>query len=178
MTEIPAGEVVIASGPLTSDALAEQIAALTGQADGLHFYDAAAPLVTFDSVDMSSAYFASRYDRGTPDYINCPMDKEQYTAFWQALTTAQEAEVHGFDDGGVFEGCMPVEVMARRGVDTLRYGPLKPVGLRDPRTGKENYAVVQLRRDNADGTLYNLVGFQTHLTWGEQKRVFGPACGH
>ena len=172
VTEIPAGEVVIASGPLTSDALAEQIAALTGQADGLHFYDAAAPLVAFDSVDMSSAYFASRYDRGTPDYINCPMDKEQYTAFWQALTTAQEAEVHGFDDGGVFEGCMPVEVMARRGEDTLRFGPLKPKGLPDPKTGRDPYAVVQLRKDNADGSIYNLVGFQTHLKWPEQRRVF------
>lgn len=172
VTEIPAGEVVIASGPLTSDALAERIAALTGQADGLHFYDAAAPLVAFDSVDMSSAYFASRYDRGTPDYINCPMDKEQYTAFWQALTTAQEAEVHGFDDGGVFEGCMPVEVMARRGEDTLRFGPLKPKGLPDPKTGRDPYAVVQLRKDNADGSIYNLVGFQTHLKWPEQRRVF------
>ena len=172
VTEIPAGEVVIASGPLTSDALAEQIAALTGQADGLHFYDAAAPLVAFDSVDMSSAYFASRYDRGTPDYINCPLDKEQYTAFWQALTTAEEAEVHGFDDGGVFEGCMPVEVMARRGEDTLRFGPLKPKGLPDPKTGRDPYAVVQLRKDNADGSIYNLVGFQTHLKWPEQRRVF------
>ena len=172
VTEIPAGEVVIASGPLTSDALAEQIAALTGQADGLHFYDAAAPLVAFDSVDMSSAYFASRYDRGTPDYINCPLDKEQYTAFWQALTTAEAAEVHGFDDGGVFEGCMPVEVMARRGEDTLRFGPLTPKGLPDPRTGRDPYAVVQLRKDNADGSIYNLVGFQTHLKWPEQRRVF------
>ena len=121
---------------------------------------------------MDSAFFASRYDKGTADYVNCPMDKEEYLAFVTELVSAKEAPVHGFDDSGVFEGCMPVEVMARRGVDTLRYGPLKPVGLRDPRTGKENYAVVQLRRDNADGTLYNLVGFQTHLTWGEQKRVF------
>ena len=170
-TQIPEGEVVIATGPLSSDAIAEKIAALCPESD-LHFYDAVAPIVTLESVDMDSAFFASRYDKGTADYVNCPMDKDEYLAFVAELVSAKEAEVHGFDDGGVFEGCMPVEVMARRGIDTLRYGPLKPVGLRDPRTGKENYAVVQLRRDNADGTLYNLVGFQTHLTWGEQKRVF------
>lgn len=170
-TEIPDGEVVIATGPLSSDAIAEKIAALCPNSD-LHFYDAVAPIVTLESVDMSSAFFASRYDKGTADYVNCPMDKDEYLAFVQELVSAREAEVHGFDDGGVFEGCMPVEVMARRGVDTLRYGPLKPVGLVDPRTGKANYAVVQLRRDNAEGTIYNLVGFQTHLTWGEQKRVF------
>ncbi len=170
-TEIPAGEVIVATGPLSSDAIAEKIAALCPDSD-LHFYDAVAPIVTLESVDMESAFFASRYDKGTADYVNCPMDKDEYLAFVQELVSAKEAEVHGFDDAGVFEGCMPVEVMARRGVDTLRYGPLKPVGLRDPRTGKENYAVVQLRRDNADGTLYNLVGFQTHLTWGEQRRVF------
>ena len=170
-TEIPEGEVVIATGPLSSDAIAEKIAALCPDSD-LHFYDAVAPIVTLESVDMDSAFFASRYDKGTADYVNCPMDKEEYLAFVEELTHAKEAEVHGFDDGGVFEGCMPVEVMARRGVDTLRYGPLKPVGLIDPRTGRENYAVVQLRRDNADGTIYNIVGFQTHLTWGEQKRVF------
>ncbi len=169
--EFPEGELVIATGPLTSDALAERITALCN-ADGLHFYDAVAPIVSLDSVDMESAFFASRYDKGTADYVNCPMDEEEYKAFWKELCSAKEAEVHGFDDGGVFEGCMPVEVMARRGEDTLRFGPLKPVGLRDPRTQKENYAVVQLRKDNADGTLYNLVGFQTHLTWGEQKRVF------
>ena len=168
---IPEGEVVIATGPLSSDAIADRIAALCPESD-LHFYDAVAPIVTMESVDMDSAFFASRYDKGTADYVNCPMDKEEYLAFVTELVSAKEAPVHGFDDSGVFEGCMPVEVMARRGVDTLRYGPLKPVGLRDPRTGKENYAVVQLRRDNADGTLYNLVGFQTHLTWGEQKRVF------
>lgn len=169
--EIPEGEVVIATGPLSSDAIAEKIAALCPDSD-LHFYDAVAPIVTLESVDMDSAFFASRYDKGTADYVNCPMDKDEYLAFVEELTHAKEAEVHGFDDGGVFEGCMPVEVMARRGVDTLRYGPLKPVGLIDPRTGRENYAVVQLRRDNADGTIYNIVGFQTHLTWGEQKRVF------
>ena len=169
--DIPDGEVVIATGPLSSDAIAEKIAALCPDSD-LHFYDAVAPIVTLDSVDMDSAFFASRYDKGTADYVNCPMDKEEYLAFVQELVSAKEAPVHGFDDGGVFEGCMPVEVMARRGVDTLRYGPMKPVGLIDPRTGRENYAVVQLRRDNADGTIYNIVGFQTHLTWGEQKRVF------
>ena len=170
-TEIPEGEVVVATGPLSSDAIAEKIAGLCPDSD-LHFYDAVAPIVTLESVDMDSAFFASRYDKGTADYVNCPMDKEEYLAFVTELVSAKEAEIHGFDDGGVFEGCMPVEVMARRGVDTLRYGPLKPVGLKDPRTGKENYAVVQLRRDNADGTIYNMVGFQTHLTWGEQKRVF------
>ena len=169
--DIPDGQVVIATGPLSSDAIAEKIAALCPDSD-LHFYDAVAPIVTLDSVDMDSAFFASRYDKGTADYVNCPMDKEEYLAFVKELVSAREAPVHGFDDGGVFEGCMPVEVMARRGVDTLRYGPMKPVGLIDPRTGRENYAVVQLRRDNADGTIYNIVGFQTHLTWGEQKRVF------
>ena len=169
--DIPDGEVVVATGPLSSDAIAERIAALCPGSD-LHFYDAVAPIVTLESVDMDSAFFASRYDKGTADYVNCPMDKDEYLAFVRELCEAKEAAVHGFDDGSVFEGCMPVEVMARRGVDTLRYGPLKPVGLVDPRTGRENYAVVQLRRDNADGTIYNMVGFQTHLTWGEQKRVF------
>ena len=173
VTDLPEGEVVVATGPLTSDALADRLLSMLGGEDSaLHFFDAAAPLVSFDSVDMDSGFFASRYDKGTPDYINCPMEKEEYLAFWQELTHAQEAEVHGFEDRNVFEGCMPVEVMARRGEDTLRYGPLKPVGLRDPRTGRDNYAVVQLRRDNAEGTLYNIVGFQTHLTFGEQKRVF------
>ena len=169
--DFPEGEVVVATGPLTSDALADKIVALCG-GEGLHFYDAVAPIVTLESVDMESAFFASRYDKGTADYVNCPMNEDEYKAFIRELCSAKEAAVHGFDDGGVFEGCMPVEVMARRGEDTLRYGPMKPVGLRDPRTGRENYAVVQLRRDNADGTLYNIVGFQTHLTWGEQKRVF------
>ena len=173
VTEIPPeGNVIIATGPLTSEALSEEIAKLFPDSRYLNFFDAAAPLVTFDSVDMDSAWFASRYDRGTPDYVNCPMTQEEYETFWRELTCAQEAEVHGFEDSGVFEGCMPVEVMARRGVDTLRYGPLKPVGLRDPKTGKEPYAVVQLRRDNAQGSIYNMVGFQTHLKWGEQKRVF------
>lgn len=169
--DFPDGELVVATGPLTSDGFAEKIAELC-HSDGLHFFDAVAPIVTLESVDMESAYFASRYDKGTADYVNCPMTEEEYMAFWKELCAAKEAPVHGFDDGGVFEGCMPVEVMARRGVSTLCYGPLKPVGLKDPRTGKESYAVVQLRRDNADGTIYNMVGFQTHLTWGEQKRVF------
>ena len=180
VTEIPEGEVVIASGPLTSDALAVKLAELFGEDSTLHFFDAAAPLIAFDSVDMDSAYFASRYDKGTPDYINCPMTEDEYRAFWKELCAAQEADVHGFDDGGVFEGCMPVEVMARRGEDTLRFGPLKPKGLPDPKTGRDPYAVVQLRKDNADGTIYNLVGFQTHLKWPEQKRVFSmiPALRH
>ena len=172
VTEIPEGEVVIASGPLTSDALAERLQSLLGADTALHFYDAAAPLVTAESVDMDKAWFGSRYDRGTADYVNCPMTEEEYDAFWKELTTAQEAPVHGFEDKMVFEGCMPVEVMARRGIDTLRYGPLKPVGLTDPRTGREPYAVVQLRQDNATGSVFNLVGFQTHLKFGEQKRVF------
>lgn len=172
VTSIPEGDVVIASGPLTSDPLAEAIAEKLGGGTTLNFFDAAAPLVACDSVDMDSAYFASRYDKGTPDYINCPMTKEEYQAFWQALIAAEEAEVHGFEDKSVFEGCMPVEVMARRGEDTLRFGPLKPRGLIDPKIGKEPYAVVQLRRDNADGSIYNLVGFQTHLKWPEQRRVF------
>ena len=170
-TAIPEGEVVIATGPLTSDAMAEEIQRLCPEFD-LHFYDAVAPIVTLESVDMDSAFFASRYDKGTADYVNCPMDQAEYTAFVQELRTAKEAPVHGFDDGAVFEGCMPVEVMARRGFDTLRYGPMKPVGLRNPHTGHEPYAVVQLRQDNADGTLYNLVGFQTHLAFPEQRRVF------
>ena len=172
VTAIPEGNVIIASGPLTSDALAAAIAEKIGDGHTLNFFDAAAPLVTFESVDMDSAFFASRYDKGTADYINCPMTEEEYDAFWQALTTAEEASVHGFEDKNVFEGCMPVEVMARRGHDTLCYGPLKPRGLRDPKTGKEPYAVVQLRRDNAQGSVYNLVGFQTHLRFPEQKRVF------
>ena len=170
---IPAeGNVIISTGPLTSEALSEEIARLFPGSEYLNFFDAAGPLVTFDSIDMDSAWFASRYDRGTPDYINCPLTAEEYDAFWTELTRAQEAEVHGFEDAGVFEGCMPVEVMARRGHDTLCYGPLKPVGLRDPKTGKEPFAVVQLRKDNAQGSIYNMVGFQTHLRFPEQKRVF------
>lgn len=172
VTELPAeGEVIVATGPLTSDALFDAIHARVG-GDFLHFFDAAAPIVTFESIDMEHAYFASRYDKGTPDYINCPFTREEFDAFWEALTTAEEAEVHGFEDKLVFEGCMPIEVNARRGHDTLLFGILKPVGLPDPKTGRDPYAVLQLRRDNAQGSLYNLVGCQTHLKWGEQKRIF------
>ena len=172
VTEIPKdGHVIIATGPLTSDALFDAIHEKVG-GDFLHFFDAAAPIVTFESIDMDNAYFASRYDKGTPDYINCPLSKEEFDPFWQALTTAEEAEVHGFEDKLVFEGCMPIEVNARRGHDTLLFGILKPVGLPDPKTGKDPYAVLQLRKDNAQGSLYNLVGCQTHLKWGEQKRIF------
>ena len=172
VTEIPEGPVIIATGPLTSDGLSDAIGEYFGNSEYLHFFDAAAPLVTLESIDMEYAWFASRYDRGSADYINCAMSKIEYNEFVQALATAEEAEVHGFEDKNIFEGCIPVEVMARRGVDTLRYGPLKPVGLRDPRTGLEPYAVVQLRRDNAAGNIYNIVGFQTHLRFPEQKRVF------
>lgn len=171
VTQVPEGPAIVATGPLTSDALSQAIGEYFG-VDYLHFYDAAAPLVTAESVDMELAWRQSRYDRGTPDYVNCAMDREEYLAFVEALIHAEETPVHGFEDKNVFEGCMPVEVMARRGVETLRYGPLKPVGLTDPRTGREPYAVVQLRQDNAAGSVYNLVGFQTHLKFGEQKRVF------
>lgn len=169
--EIPQGPVIVASGPLTDGALAQSINGLLGGSP-LHFYDAAAPIVSLESIDMGSAFYASRYDKGTPDYINCPMDRDEYIAFVAQLAAAQEAEVHGFEDKAVFEGCMPVEVMARRGQDTLRFGPLKPVGLTDPRTGKRPYAVVQLRADNAEKTMFNMVGFQTHLKHPEQRRVF------
>ena len=175
------GVTVIATGPLTSAPMANYIRDDLGCA-GLHFFDAAAPIVDADSINMDVAFFASRYDKGDADYINCPMTKEQYDAFYQALITAEEAALKEFDreeqkDLTVFEGCMPVEVMARRGYETLRYGPLKPVGLIDPRVGKEYYAVVQLRKENAEGTMYNLVGFQTHLTFPEQRRVFGMIPG-
>lgn len=181
--EIPDGITVIATGPLTSDALAEAIASL-GCSD-LHFYDAAAPIVSFASVNTDKAFFASRYGKGDADYINCPMTREEYDAFYNELITAKEAPLHDFDreeqenakEVKVFEGCMPVEIMARRGYDTLRYGPLKPVGITDPKTGREPYAVVQLRKENLEGSMYNLVGFQTHLTYGEQKRVFGMIPG-
>ena len=173
VTAIPEeGQVLLTSGPLTSDALAEDIVRHFPGQDSLHFFDAVAPLVSFESVDLSKAWFGSRYDKGSADYINCPMTMEEYDAFWQALCSAEEAQLHGFEDQSVFEGCMPVEVMARRGHDTLCYGPLKPVGLVNPHTGKEAYAVVQLRKDNAQGSIYNMVGFQTHLTWLEQRRVF------
>ena len=171
VTQVPEGPVIIASGPLTSDALSDAIGRYFG-AQYLHFFDAAAPLVTAESIDMTKAWWQSRYDRGTPDYINCAMNKEEYEAFMRELLAAETADVHGFEKNNVFEGCMPVEVMASRGFETLRFGPLKPVGLTDPNTGREPYAVVQLRQDNADKTIFNLVGFQTHLKFGEQKRVF------
>ena len=180
LTEIPEVPAIIATGPLTSDPMAAAISDYFGGAKGLNFYDAAAPLVSFESLDMDHCWFASRYDKGSADYINCAMDRQQYLDFVRELSNAEEAAVHGFEDKKVFEGCMPVEVMARRGEDTLRYGPLKPVGLKDPKTGKEPYAVVQLRKDNRTGTVYNIVGFQTHLRWPEQKRVFSmiPALSH
>ena len=170
---------VIAAGPLASDALSESISKFIGDRD-LHFFDAAAPIVDFSSVDMTKAFFASRYQKGTPDYINCPMNEEEYKAFYRELIGAQTAKLHDFEEGEglkVFEGCMPVEEMARRGEDTLRFGPLKPVGIRHPETGEKYYAVVQLRRENAEGTMFNIVGFQTHLTFPEQKRVFSMIPG-
>ncbi|PWL82037.1 MAG: methylenetetrahydrofolate--tRNA-(uracil(54)-C(5))-methyltransferase (FADH(2)-oxidizing) TrmFO [Clostridia bacterium] len=174
VTALPAdGVTVVATGPLTAEALAADIERLCG---GLHFYDAAAPIVAADSVDMTAAFCASRYDReesGAGDYINCPMNKAEYEAFYDALIHAETAPLHAFDKLKVYEGCMPVEVLAKRGADTLRFGPMKPVGLRDPRTGHRPWAVLQLRAENADGTMYNLVGFQTNLKFGEQKRVFG-----
>ncbi len=172
VTEIPDGNVIIAAGPLASDALSDKIAALCGH--GLHFFDAAAPIVTLESIDMDSAFCASRYERGgEDDYINCPMNKEEYEVFYDALINAESAETHSFDKRkDVYEGCMPIEVMASRGKDTMRFGPLKPVGLRDPKTGHRPWAVLQLRKENSKGTLFNLVGFQTNLKFGEQKRVF------
>ena len=172
VTEIPNPPAIIATGPLTSDAMSDAIGRYFGQTEHLHFFDAAAPLVTAESIDMDLAWWQSRYDRGNADYINCAMNREEYEAFYNELIHAEEAEVHGFEDKNVFEGCMPVEVMARRGFDTLRFGPLKPVGLTDPKTGREPYAVVQLRQDNSAKSVFNFVGFQTHLKFGEQKRVF------
>ena len=170
------GTVIVASGPLTSDALFTDIKKLL-QADYLHFFDAAAPIVTADSLDYDKVYRASRYDKGGADYLNCPFyTKEEYVAFWEALCNAESAPVKDFEHD-VFEACMPIEEMAARGEDTMRFGPLKPVGLIDPRNGKEAYAVVQLRQDNAAASLYNLVGFQTHLKWPEQRRVFGMIPG-
>ncbi len=176
------GITVVATGPLTSSALSQNLQALLGE-DYLHFFDAAAPIVSADSIDLSKAYFASRYGKGEACYINCPMSREEYDAFYRALTDAKEAELKDFDRESqsseltVFEGCMPVEVMAKRGYETLLYGPLKPVGLPDPKTGKEPFAVVQLRQENLEKTMYNLVGFQTHLTFSEQRRVFGMIPG-
>jgi len=165
------GVVIIASGPLTSDSLAKKIADITGR-DHLYFYDAIAPIVEAGSIDLSKAFQASRYDAGAGDYLNCPMDRDQYEAFYKALMDAEEVPLRRFEDPRYFEGCLPIEVMARRGLHTLRFGPMKPVGLADPRTGREPYAVVQLRQENRESSLYNMVGFQTKLTWPEQKRVF------
>lgn len=167
---------IVATGPLTSDILSKEIESLLG-VNYLYFFDAAAPVITAESIDMTKAFFASRYGKGTPDYINCPMTKEEYDVFYKALITAEKVKLHGFENNKVFEGCMPVEEMAARGHDTLLFGPLKPVGLFDPRTKIKPTAVVQLRRDNAAASLYNLVGFQTHLTFKEQKRVFSLIPG-
>jgi len=177
VTDIPDGNIIIATGPLTSDAFAENIAKICGS--GLSFFDAAAPIVTYESLDKELVFFASRYGRGDADYINCPMNKEEYSDFYNALITAESAELKEFDKENfrVYEGCMPIEVLAKRGEDTMRFGPLKPVGLTDPRTGKRPYAVVQLRKENKEGTLYNLVGFQTNLKFAEQKRVFSKITG-
>lgn len=162
---------VFASGPLTDDALIGEISRICKN-DFLHFFDAAAPIITYDSIDFDSAFISSRYDKGTDDYINCPMNKEEFEAFWNELVKAETAHVKDFEENMVFEGCMPIEVMAKRGMDTIRFGPLKPVGLIDPRTGRRPWAVLQLRKENNYNTMYNLVGFQTHLTWPEQRRVF------
>ena len=168
---------IIAAGPLASDIIAKSIAKLT-EAEGLHFFDAAAPIVAFDSIDMSKAFKAARYGKGGDDYINCPMTRDEYAAFRNALITAEASPVHdGVEDPKVFEGCMPIEIMAKRGEDTMRFGPLKPVGLTSPHDGSRPYAVVQLRQDNAAASMYNIVGFQTHLKFGEQKRVFGMIPG-
>ena len=175
VTEFPSENTVIATGPLTSDAFAQVIYGRLGKA--LSFYDAAAPIVTADSIDMTKAFFASRYDKGGADYLNCPFTKEEYEAFHSALVTAETAPLHEFEDLTVYEGCMPVEVLAKRGADAVRYGCMKPVGLTDPRTGRRPYAAVQLRKENREGTLYNIVGFQTNLKFGEQKRVFGLIPG-
>lgn len=179
VTTVPEGIVLFASGPLTSLALSIVIQELTGS-DGLYFYDAAAPIVAGESLDMNIIYRASRYGKGDDDYLNCPMDKSTYEAFWHELVHAETAPIKEFEKEIYFEGCMPIEVMAGRGIDTLRFGPLKPVGLPDPRTGQLPWAVIQLRQDNAAATLYNMVGFQTHLKWPEQKRVFSmiPGLNH
>ena len=176
VTEIPEGITVIATGPLTSDALAKKIQALTGE-EYLYFYDAAAPILEKDSIDMDKVYLKSRYDKGEAAYLNCPMTKEEFDAFRQALIEAECAPLKEFEKEKYFEGCMPIEVMAARGEKTMTFGPMKPVGLEDPKTGKRPYAVVQLRQDDAAGTLYNIVGFQTHLKWPEQKRVFSMIPG-
>lgn len=177
VTEIPKeGIVIVAAGPLMSDALSEDVKKLTSTGD-FYFYDAAAPIVTAESLNYDKVFAASRYDKGDADYLNCPMSEEEYKAFWDALTTAEVVKPKEFEKEMYFEGCMPVEIMASRGIDTLRFGPLKPVGLVDKRTGNESYAVVQLRKENKEATMFNLVGFQTHLKWGEQKRVFSMIPG-
>lgn len=176
VTSIPSGLTVVATGPLTSDLLAKEIVKFTGD-DGLYFYDAAAPIVAKDSLNMDKVYLKSRYDKGEAAYLNCPMTEEEFTAFHKELVNAEMAELHDFEDEKFFEGCMPIEEMASRGAKNMLFGPLKPVGLEDPKTGKEPFAVVQLRQDNAVGDLYNIVGFQTHLKWGEQKRVFSMIPG-
>jgi len=172
VTDIPDGFVIIATGPLTSQKLTEKITGLLPSEKMLSFFDAAAPIVTFESIDSNLSFFASRYDKSGLDYINCPMNEQEYKAFHKELTEAETVIKRDFEKSSIFEGCIPIEIMAKRGVDTIRFGPLKPVGLNNPITGKPNYAVVQLRQDNKEGTLYNLVGFQTNLTFGEQKRVF------
>ena len=171
ITEIPEGITVVATGPLTSHPLAESIKAFNGS-DGFYFYDAAAPIVDKAPIDMDKVYFKSRYDKGEAAYLNCPMTEEEFKAFHEALINAEVAELKSFEKEKYFEGCMPIEVMAQRGFKTMLFGPMKPVGLEDPKTGKRPYAVIQLRQDNAAASLYNIVGFQTHLKWGEQKRVF------
>ena len=176
LTAIPEGLTVIATGPLTSDPLAQAIKRLTDD-EGLYFYDAAAPIVEKSSLDMDKIYLKSRYDKGEAAYLNCPMTEEEFYNFYHELINAEMAELHDFEEQKFFEGCMPIEQMASRGEKTMLFGPLKPVGLEDPKTGKEPFAVVQLRQDNAAGNLYNLVGFQTHLKWGEQKRVFSMIPG-
>ncbi|MBR3760463.1 MAG: methylenetetrahydrofolate--tRNA-(uracil(54)-C(5))-methyltransferase (FADH(2)-oxidizing) TrmFO [Ruminococcus sp.] len=177
VTELPVGKCIIATGPLTSGGMAEIIKELCGEA--LSFYDAAAPIVTYESLDKERVFFASRYDRGEADYINCPMEKDEYLAFYEALTGAERVQLKDFETHpfSVYEGCMPIEELARRGIDTMRFGPMKPVGITDARTGRRPYAVVQLRRENREGTLFNLVGFQTNLKFGEQKRVFSMIPG-
>ena len=177
VTELPDGICIIATGPLTSGAMADVIKNLCGE--GLSFYDAAAPIVSYESLDKECVFFASRYDRGDADYINCPMDKEEYLSFYEALIGAERVQLKDFETHpfSVYEGCMPIEELARRGVDTMRFGPMKPVGITDARTGRRPYAVVQLRRENREGTLFNLVGFQTNLKFGEQKRVFSMIPG-
>lgn len=176
VTNIPEGKVIIATGPLTSDALTNTISKLIG-GDKLHFYDAAAPIISANSIDMEKTFFASRYGNGSADYINCLMNKEEYEIFYESLVNGECAQLHEFDKPKVYEGCMPIEIMAKRGKDTIRFGPLKPVGIYHPVTNEKYYAVLQLRKENAEGTMYNMVGFQTNLKFGEQKRIFSLIPG-